>query len=229
MGNQLPTRRPSKPELEPPLRPPPSNLFGGGSQGRRGSNSSNLSSSSSNHSSSMNSRSPLPPQQYGSSLPKEAIPADRPQPSRNQTLPSLSIHNPSAPYPFNSNSSSSPHIPRPSISSQHSYSNPLPSPPLNPYQLRPSPNDPSPQNFQPAASSFHQPTPSYAGSYATRTPSPIDYSGAQSSMPKTEVGGGAGMAGVGRRAFALATATVNSESRLLSTLLLVRSRTFRES
>ncbi|KAL7412894.1 hypothetical protein BDY24DRAFT_391470 [Mrakia frigida] len=205
IGKWLPTRRPSKPELEPPLKPPPSNLFGGSHSGRRGSNSSQLSSSSSNNSNSISSRSPqpLPPnQQYGSTLSQESNPVARPQPTRNQTLPQLSVHNPNPPY----SSNSSPHLPRPSISSQHSHNNALPSPPLNPYQLRPSPNDPSPESFQPAASSFHQPTPSYAGSYTTRTPSPIDYTGVKSSLVKTEVGGGAGMAGVGRRAFALATA-----------------------
>lgn len=119
----------------------------------------------------------------------------------------------------------------PPISHPTTNDNPLPSPPLNPWQLRPS----SPAlsfksssslsaHYSPAASSFHTPNLSYSFERETKTPSPIAVGGGvderevEKIMKEAEAGGGAGRAGVGRRAFQLAAAQVMKERQVIGAL-----------
>lgn len=114
----------------------------------------------------------------------------------------------------------------PSLSHPSASDLPLPSPPLNPWQLRPSSpalsttSSRSAAGYNPAPSSFHTPTLSYSHERATKTPSPIPLEGvteqeAWKIMRDAEAGGGAGRAGVGRRAFQLAAAQVMKEQHVV--------------
>lgn len=187
-GSGVPRPRPADDE---PLPPPP-NVFGRRSQ-RSGSQSSNDSNRSGMSSS-------------------EGAGGSRPSPQSTHRMP-VPMRQP------------------PPISHPSTNDSPLPSPPLNPWQLRPS----SPAlsfksssslsaHYSPAASSFHTPNLSYSFERETKTPSPIAVGGGvderevEKIMKEAEAGGGAGRAGVGRRAFQLAAAQVMKERQVIGAL-----------